>query len=212
MMRKIRVLLLLGSFAFAFPAYAGIVFDNSSRMDFQSIRNAEDSPLAIITVSAPTLIDQIGAMVDLSTDGNLEFLIFDFPTSTLLFNSGPVAFADTGLNFHLSPVFASFLLNPGTTYAIGAIADVAGFWGTNNASSGSPFTQNGITASDDLNANVVNFASPTLAAPGTAMIILELGAPSPVPEPSSVPLVAAGVALLVALRSSARARIGVSMA
>jgi hypothetical protein len=83
------------------------------------------------------------------------------------------------------------------TYGIGAIADVGGSWGTNNSSSGSPFTQNGITASDDLNGNVMNFGSPALGAGGTAMIIVELaggsaGGPA-VPEPSSLLLLGAGV-------------------
>ena len=183
-------------------AHAAIIFDNSVREDFTSNRPAENSPLAAITVSAPTQIDQIGAFVDLSGNGDLEFLIFDLATSALLFNSGPIAFVDNGLGFKLSPVFASFLLNPGTTYGIGAIANVAGLWGINNTSSGNPFTQNGITASDDLNANVSNFASPALVVGGngTAMIIVELGQAAPVPEPASLALLGVGLAVLATRR------------
>jgi hypothetical protein len=181
-------------------AHAAIIFDNSVREDFTSVRGAGNSPLASITVSAPTQIDQIGAFVDLSANGNLEFLIFDLVTSALLFNSGPVAFVDNGLGFKLSPVFANFLLNPGTTYGIGAIANVAGLWGINNTSSGNPFTQNGITASDDSNANVSNFASPALVGGGAAMIIVELGQAAPVPEPASLALLGVGLAVLAARR------------
>jgi PEP-CTERM motif len=175
-------------------AQATIIFDNSARQDFTSNRSAEGSPLAAITVAAPTQINQIGAMVDLSGNGNLKFLIFNLGTSALLFESVPIAFVDDGLTFKLSPVFADFTLNPGIDYAIGAIADVAGLWATNNTSSGSPFTQNGITSSDDVNGNVSNFASPALGASGSAMIIVELGqGGQSVPEPATLALL--GIAL-----------------
>ncbi len=188
--------LLAGCIALAIAqlAQATIIFDNSPRQDFTSNRNAADSPLAAITVAAPTQINQIGAMVNLSGDGNIKFLIFDLNSTTLLFESAPIAFVDDGLTFKLSPVFADFLLNAGTTYGIGAIADVAGLWATNNSSSGSPFTQSGITSSDDLNGNVTNFASPSLGTSGSAMIIVELGQGSQsVPEPATLALL--GVAL-----------------
>jgi len=187
------------------------MFDNSSRQDFTSVRGAEDSPLAIITVSAATSIDQIGAFVDLSSAGNLKFVIFDATTDALLFGTGPIAFADTGLDFKLSPVFADFTLNTGVTYAIGAIADVAGDWGTNNSSSGNPFTQNGITASDDINENVGNFGAPTLLGSVSAMVIVQLGSsPNAVPEPATWAMMIGGFALAgIAMR---RRRMQVSFA
>ena len=111
-----------------------IIFDNISRVDFQSIRAAQNSPLAAITVSVATDIDQIGVHNDLAADGNLKFLIFDLNTNALLFSTGSQAFVDNGLTFKLSNAFAAFTLLPGITYGIGAIADVAGNWSTNNAS------------------------------------------------------------------------------
>jgi hypothetical protein len=68
---------------------AAIIFDNSSRGDFLSNRVAGNSPVAAITVSTPTSINQIGAMLDPSSNGNLKFLIFNLETSALLFQSGP---------------------------------------------------------------------------------------------------------------------------
>jgi PEP-CTERM motif len=179
-----------------------IIFNDLAREDFQSVRGAGSSPLADITVSVATSIDQIGVHNDLSSDGNLKFLIFDLDSHALLFQSGPQAFVDNGLSFKLSNPFAPFILLPGINYGIGAVADVAGNWGINNTSFGNPFTQNGITASDDRNGNVTSFASPALGGEGTAMIIIELAggpAATPVPEPGTLLLVG-GAAACAALR------------
>jgi hypothetical protein len=48
-------------FAWSISGQAAIIFDNSSRGDAQSNREAENSSIAAITVSAPTSIGQIGA-------------------------------------------------------------------------------------------------------------------------------------------------------
>ena len=95
-------------FLAASPCSADLLFDNSSRADFTSSRSAGTSPLAAITVSTSTTIDQIGAMVDLSLDGNMKFLIFNLNTRALLFSTGSSAYVDDGLTFKVSPVFYQF--------------------------------------------------------------------------------------------------------
>ena len=181
-------------------ANAVIVFDNISRQDFTSSRGAGDSPLAAITVSATQQLNQIGVYMDPTGNANLKFLVFNLGTGALLFSTN-ASFNDVGLGYYTSTAFTPFQLNPGTTYAIGAISNVAGLWGTNNSSSGNPYSQGGFTASDDVNGNVTNFATPALGLQGGAMIIVRLGV-APIPEPGTIALFAAGLAAMggVALR------------
>jgi hypothetical protein len=183
-----------------------IIFDNVSRADFTSGRPAGNSPLAAITVSSSIDIDQIGVHTDLDANGSLKFVIFNLGTDALLFATPAQAFVDNGLTYKLSNPFASFTLLPGITYGIGAVADVGGLWSTNNVSAGNPFTQNGITASDDLNGNVVNFASPGMGSDGTAMIIVQLaGGSAAVPEPATMALLGGGLLAGVSRRLRRRA-------
>ena len=200
-MNKTLGMLALGLIASLVPANAALIFDNSSRGDFQSGRGPEFSPLAAITVSTNVDISQIGAMVDLNSDGNMRFLIFNLDTNALLLATPSAPYTDTGLAFQVSPVFSTFTLTPGITYGIGAIADVGGGWEINNSSGGNPFTQNNITSSDDLNSNVTNFASPGISGGGTAMIMVQLFGPdATTPEPASLALVGLGVVSLIVLR------------
>jgi len=187
------------------PSQAALLFDDVSRADFTSGRVAEFSPLAAITVSAPTSINQIGALVDLNAPGHLKFLVFDLNSNALLFSTGSTAYADDGLTYKLSPVFPDFVLIPGITYGIGAIADVAALWSINNSSSNNDFTQNNITADDDRNGNVTIFAAPTLGAEGTAMIMVQLYG-GPVPEPATLGLLATGFAMLTVAGRRLRGR------
>src|SRR5262249_34655618 len=142
MLKSIHTVAILGIAISAIPASGALILDNSSRGDFQSGRVAEFSPLAAVSVAGATSINQIGAMVDLNSAGNLKFVIFNLDTLALLFSTGSSAYADNGLTFKVSPVFAPFVLNPGINYGIGAIADVGGGWQINNTSSGNPFVQN----------------------------------------------------------------------
>jgi hypothetical protein len=173
-----------------------LLFDNGPG-NFTSSRVAGNSPLARITVSVPTTITQIGVLTDLGTNGNIKFLIFNATTNALLFQSGPQAFADDGLAYKVSTSFAPFLLQPGIVYNIGGISDVSGLWATWNGTH--TFTQNNITSSDP-NGNVVNFASPTLGAPGGADIVIQLYGPAgpAVPEPATLLLLGSGLAGIAA--------------
>jgi hypothetical protein len=184
------------------PASAALLFDDVSRANFNAPRTLDQgSPLAAITVSAPTSINQIGARVDLSAAGNLKFLIFDLNGHTLLFGTGATSYVDDGLTFKVSPVFSDFLLTSGTVYGIGAIADVTGSWSVGIPPLGTTpnFTQNNITADAHRNGNVNTFASPTLLADAGVMGIVQLfGAAQAVPEPTTFGFLAAGFAALAA--------------
>ncbi len=184
----------------AAQAHATIVFDNSSRQDFQSSRSAGDSPLASITVSSTQFLNQIGAQLNPNSNGNLKFVVFNLDTQALLFSTAPVAFTDVGSAFYLSPIFSPVQLNTGTNYGIGAIADVGGLWGISNGSSGNPFSQGGFTASDDSNGNVSGFANPVLGSGGSAMIIVQLGVDTGntgvIPLPPTAWLMLAGMGAL----------------
>src|SRR2546426_1276073 len=185
------------------PASATLLFDDISRANSSPPRDLErGSPLAAITVSVLTSINQIGARMDLNSSGNLKFLIFDLNSHGLLFGTGPTAYADDGLTFKVSPVFSDFVLTPGIVYGIGAIADVAGNWSVGVPLLGTTpnFTQNNITADAHRNGNVSNFASPALLGDAQVMGIVQLfgvGAQA-VPEPATLGLLAAGFGLLTA--------------
>jgi PEP-CTERM motif len=184
---------LLGSLAFSvsLAAYATIIFDNSSvASGFFSFRGAGSSPLALIDVAHPTAINQIGVLADLDSNGDLRFLIFDNGIQALLFDSGTVAFIADGFHFRLSPTFPSFILQPGVTYAIGAISDVPAVWMSGvTPPPRNPFIEDGITGLF-ANQNVSNFASPALVGGGVAMVGLQLAAP----EPATLTMLGVGLA------------------
>jgi hypothetical protein len=184
-------------------ASADLLFDDVSRANLNPFRDlTQGSPLAAMTVSVPTSINQISARMDLSSSGNLKFLIFDLNSHALLFGTGPTLYVDNGLTFKMSPVFSDFLLTPGTVYGIGAIADVAGNWSVGVPPLGSTpnFTQNNLTADAHRNGNVNTFASPTLLADAGVMGIVQLFGPAQaVPEPATVGLLAVSFGLLTAM-------------
>jgi len=193
------------------PASAAPLFDDVSLANFTPHRDlTQGSPLAAITVSAPISINQIGARADLDSSGNLKFVIFDLTSRGLLFATGPTAYTDNGLTVKVSPVFADFLLSPGTVYGIGAIADVAGFWSVgvpiNNMTPN--VIQNDITANTHRNGNVNTFATPTLLTDTFVTGIVQLfGGAQVVPEPTTFGFLAAGfVALAAAARRRGRRR------
>ena len=147
-----------------------VFFEGSAMGGSNSNYGAGQSPLAgPITVSSPTTISQIAAMVDLNSAGNLKFVIF--ANSSLALSTAPTAFSDDGMKFKMSPrISGGFTLNPGTTYYIGAIADVGGVW---QYGTGSLVTQHNISVSS-FNQNAGNFASPQLTGSAWATIPIQL--------------------------------------
>jgi MYXO-CTERM domain-containing protein len=189
--------------------FANSIFDNSGMGTAMSSRGIGDSPLAAITVSGPITINQIGAMVNLSTNANMKFLIFNMDTNALLFSTAATPEVNDGLmDFKVSAVFPTFTLMPGVHYAIGAIADQSAMWEIANGTTGFPFSMNGVTATGGLNANVANFTTPNIVSTAAAMVIIKLWSPDFVdtPEPVTAGLTAASLALLLMMRRRRAAR------
>ncbi len=161
-----------------------------------SSRDVNDSIMTRIIVDAPVALTGIAVEMDLLTAGNIKFVIFDSTSGSLLFDSGSSAYADDGMAFKLSDPLA-FTLNPGTTYALGAMVDVTSIQsyivpgGT---------TQGSITSLGG-NQNATGFALPVLhlALNGTDGVIQLYGTVD-TPEPASAALMLAGIALIAARR------------
>jgi hypothetical protein len=109
------------------------------------------------TVSSATTLTNIGVELDLTTNGRLNYFIFDSTNGNLLFQTGSQSFVDDGMTFKVSSGF-SFVLNPGTTYAIGAVTDVSADYAYTFPGGK---TENGITSLGG-NQNAHGFLNPTL--------------------------------------------------
>ncbi|MGC4043678.1 MAG: PEP-CTERM sorting domain-containing protein [Armatimonas sp.] len=189
------------------PGFASaqtLIFDNSAgtnQGNSQRVPNGQgllSAPLAQITIGAtPKTISNIAVDVNLSGTGNIKFLIFDGnasgPSSTLLYSSAAKSFG-AGQQWAMSDAF-SFTLQANTTYYVGGIADISGFWYLDDT----VVTQSGIT-SVKPNGNVSNFATPARVANGpgspTAQtdihVQLFTGAPVAMPEPGTLALLGLG--------------------
>jgi hypothetical protein len=129
------------------------VYDGSAANSSQTKRSANSGLLGRFTVSSVLEINQFGMNVDLTGDGNVNFVIFE--DSTLVYQSGSVAFTDTGYQEVLSPSF-SLTLNPGSSYFVGATTDIGASFGC----CGGGGTQ-GVITSIAANANPSGFLNPT---------------------------------------------------
>jgi hypothetical protein len=92
---------------------------------FLTHRGAGSAPFGRLTVDNPITVYQIGSLVDLNGDQNMQFLIFDAVSGANLFTSTIQAFLDDGLEYKWSDPL-SFTFTPGITYSVGATSSVGG--------------------------------------------------------------------------------------
>src|SRR5258708_6849928 len=97
-------------------ARADLIFHNFTPPGHISSRTAGSSPGAKIRVAVDTPITNIAVQNQLSADGNLKFLVFDRPTTTLLFASAAQPFAATPSQTYKMSESFSFTLLAGHTY------------------------------------------------------------------------------------------------
>jgi hypothetical protein len=170
---------------------------------FAAFANAGSTVVGRLTVSNAETIGGIGVLNNLENGANLKFFIADATTGAFLYISAPKAFAaETGQNLNLTYKVSdglSFTFLPGTTYAVGSIADDVSYTFID------PFQTNTAVGFTSLSGNltVSGYAAPVLdAATNCCSVGFELlDAPQAVPEPGSFIVLAAGVVGLGVARS-----------
>lgn len=164
---------------------------------FRTNRRPGDTPVGQLTVDAAQTISSFGIDVDLNSNGNLDFLIFNSTTGDLLYQSGPTAFTDTGGGFKFSNGF-SFTFLPGITYGLTAASDVRGQYLVD-------FTANTVGSFNFLASNQNSqgaFGGPYTLPLGTACcdVSTALVLASSVPEPGTLALTSLGLFGVLRLR------------
>lgn len=181
------------------PTEAGVIFQTNTPNGTSTNRNAFGIATRF-TVSSSVTIGGIGVELDLSSNGALNYFIFNSSTGSLLFQSGAQAFADNGMGFK-DFTSMNFTLNAGTTYAIGA---------TTNVTSAYAYivpggkTMGGITSLGG-NQNANGFLNPILSLNlnGTdgSIRLFSAASPATVPEPASMAVWGLGaIGMMIARR------------
>lgn len=173
---------------------------------FTTSRAAGSAPFGLLTVDAPITIEQIGSLVDLNGDQDMQFLIFNADTGSNLFASSIQSFIDDGLNYKWSSPL-SFTFNPGITYSVGATASVGGQFAvdyTTNSIAGFNFLSYNQNSEGAFGSSVLNTGQ-NCCDVGTAFRLSAISAP--VPEPATWALMLIGFgAVGGAMRSAKRKR------
>jgi hypothetical protein len=191
---NLLALIFLGMGMFSSASQAGLIFSSDSATGSSS-RAANSGILTRFEVDSDFTLTQIAVELDLSGNGNLNFVIFDSLSGSLLFQSGATAFIDDGMAFKFSDLF-SFTLTSGVRYAMGALADVANI--QNFVIPGGKTM--GDVRSLGENQNASNFLSPTMSlrlngVDGRIQLYGESGV-AQVPTPATLALFGIGLAAL----------------
>jgi hypothetical protein len=188
----------------AASASAATIDHEDAGNSFRTFRSVDSAPVGRLTVSSSQTISGFGVDVDLNGNGNLSFLIYDSSTTSILYNSGPEAFTDTGAGYKYSNAF-SFTFNPGTVYGLTAASDVGGSYFVD-------FTPNNVGGYSFLTGNQnISGAGHTL---GSSQYCCDVGtslvASGGVPEPATWTLMIGGFGGLGAMLRRRRGQVAFS--